>query len=216
MFDLRPGAGGPSNTNHRFHMPSSFSSKQLLTAAIDAVIVLAAAGHETFAWAHWPVYAAALAAQLTLSTLFACLRDRIDDGQGPPLRDVMGVPTAMDVILTFPALSIAAVAGDAPLGTALTWAALLTIAAGILSERNGRPTRATERDAMPGCATSRSATCADRRLPRQPPGSSTITPAPPIAGAVLSSRRLTVRGSSCLVGESSPATTAGVSIAIAG
>jgi hypothetical protein len=140
-------------------MPPSFSSKQVLAAVIDAVIVLAAAGHETFAWSNWPVYAAALAAQLTLSTLFACLRDRIHDGQGPPLRDVMGVPTAMHVILTLPALSIAAVAGDA-LGTALTWAALLTIAAGILSERNDRPIRATERHAMSGCATSRSATCA--------------------------------------------------------
>lgn len=197
-------------------MPSSFSSKQLLTAAIDAVIVLAAAGHETFAWAHWPVYAAALAAQLILSTLFACLRDRIHDGQKPPLRDVMGVPTAMDVILTLPALSIAAVAGNAPFGDALTWAALLTIAAGILSERNARPIRATERHAEPGCASSRSATCAERRLPRQRLGSSTITPAPPIAGAVVRSRRLTARGSSCLVGESSPATTGGVLIAFAG
>lgn len=147
-------------------MPSSFSSKQLLTAAIDAVIVLAAAGHETFAWAHWPVYAAALAAQLTLSTLFACLRDRIHDGQKPPLRDVMGVPTAMEVILTLPALSIAAVAGNASFGDALTWAALLTIAAGILSERNARPIRATERHAEPGCASSRSATDDRRSLDR--------------------------------------------------
>jgi hypothetical protein len=136
-------------------MPSSYSAKQVLAATIDAVIVLAAAAHETFAWEHWPVYAAALAAQLILSTLFASLRDRVLDGQGPPLCDLMGVPTAMDVILTLPSLSIAAVAGDAPLGTALTWAALLTIAAGILSERSDRPVRATERYAQPGCATSR-------------------------------------------------------------
>jgi hypothetical protein len=141
---------GRSNTSKWSYMPSSFTAKQVLAATIDAVIVLAAAGHETFAWSHWPVYVGALAAQLVLSTLFSWLRDRRHDGEGPPLCDLVGLPTAIDVILTLPALSIAAAAGDAPIGTTLMWAALLTIAAGILSERDARPLPATQPCATAG------------------------------------------------------------------
>ena len=60
------------------------------------------------------------------------------DGARQALRDVVGVPSVVDLVLTVPALSIAAVALQAPVGAALTCAALLVIAGGFSSQRSGR------------------------------------------------------------------------------
>jgi diguanylate cyclase (GGDEF)-like protein len=66
------------------------------------------------------------------------VRVRLFDGARQPLRDVIGVPSVVDIVLTVPALSIAAVALQAPVGAALTCAALLVIAGGFSSQRSGR------------------------------------------------------------------------------
>jgi hypothetical protein len=166
---------------------------------LGPVLVLGAADDATFAWAHWPVYAAALAAQLALSTLFACLRVRLHDGERLALGDVVGLPTVIDIVLTLPALSIAAAAGEAPIGAALTWAALLAVAAGILSERAERSTSQIE-----GSTPGRAAPCVATRSPARPPRrtlpSSMLTPRShaPGAGAPARSRRSPGCGSTCL------------------
>lgn len=195
-------------------MASSSKAKQALAAAIDAVLVLAAAAHETFSWEHWRVYAAALAAQLVLSTVCTCVRVRVHDGKLPQARAAVGVLTVFDIILTLPALSVAAAAGGAPIGAAVTWAALLAIGAGVMSERSGRSSTAIP--PMPDCATSRSA-CSQRRSPRRTAGSSTFAPGShsPRAGAAGRARRSTNSGSSCLAARSTPPATAGTSCAAA-
>lgn len=163
---------------------------------LGPVLVLGVANQATFAWGHWPVYAGALAAQLTLSTLFASLRSRLH-GNGPaPLRDIVGLTTLLDIVLTLPALSIAAASGDAPIGAALTWAALLAIVAGTLSERAHRSTSAGE-------STSSGATsCGVVRTPRRrrPARTPALTPRSRTLSseAAWRSRRSTSRGSSCL------------------
>jgi hypothetical protein len=164
---------------------------------LGPVLVLGAADHATFAWAHWPVYAGALAAQLALSTLFSWLRVRLHDGERPSLRDVVGLPTVIEIILTLPALSIAAAAGDAPIGAALTWAALLAIAAGILSERSDR---ATSPIAESPAARAASCLTTRARLPRRAAAPSTFTPRShtPSAAAAARPRRSTSCGSPCL------------------
>jgi diguanylate cyclase (GGDEF)-like protein len=106
--------------------------------AFGPVLVLAAAGHEQFSWTHWPVYALALAAQLAVNALSGCIRFRLQVGERPQLRDVVGVTSGIDVVLTFPALSITAQAHDAPLAAALTAAATLAIARGFTAERSRR------------------------------------------------------------------------------
>ncbi|MEY2512691.1 MAG: hypothetical protein QOJ89_49 [bacterium] len=170
---------------------------------LGPVLVLGAANHATFAWAHWPVYAVALAAQLALSALFACLRVRLHDGERLALRDVAGLPTVIDIVLTLPALSIAAAAGDAPIGAALTWAALLAIAAGILSERGERSPSPIEEP-----ASSRVTPCVATRPPvRLPPrasGSPAFAPRwhTPSAEAAVMSRRSSSCGASRLAAQS--------------
>jgi hypothetical protein len=151
---------------------------------LGPVLVLGVADQATFAWGHWPVYAAALAAQLTLSTLLACLRARLHGGGRPPLGDVVGLMTVIDIVLTLPALSIAAAAGDAPIGAALTWAALLSIAAGILSERG-------ERSASKAAASGGATSCGvstPRRAPLRTPRSPAFTPRPRAPGAEAAPR----------------------------
>ncbi|MEA2232989.1 MAG: hypothetical protein QOD83_2805 [Solirubrobacteraceae bacterium] len=106
--------------------------------ALGPVLVLAAAGHDTFAWAHWPVYATALAAQLAVNALCGCVRARLHAGDRTPLRDVVAVTSAIDIILAMPALSVAAVALQAPVAAALTCAAMLVISGGFTSQRSGR------------------------------------------------------------------------------
>jgi hypothetical protein len=162
---------------------------------LGPVLVLGAANHATFAWEHWPVYVGALAAQLALSTLFGCLRVRLHVGERPPLRDIVGLPTVIDIVLTLPALSIAAAAGDAPIGAALTWAALLAVAAGILSERGARSASAPE-GSRSGYATS----CGVTRAPGRSPHPSTSTPRALRLGndGASRSRRSASCGSSCL------------------
>jgi hypothetical protein len=196
-------------------MAASFTTKSVLAAAIDAVLVLAAAAHETFSWTHWPVYAAALAAQFVLSTLFAFLRGRLDAGERPPLRNVTGLPTVIDLILTLPALSVAAAAGDAPIGAGLTWAALFAIAAGVLSGRSDDSVPATQGAGKLGYETSPSATSAQTRGPRQTPGSSTLTHGSRAqsAGAAGRPRRSAGFGSPCFVSRCTSRTTAGTTIA---
>ena len=188
-------------------MASSSTAKQLIAAAIDAVLVIAAAAHESFAWEHWPVYAGALGAQLVLSTLCAFLRVRLQEGQRPPLRESVGLLTVVDIILTLPALSIAAAAGGAPIDAAVTWAALLAIGAAVMSERSGGPASAIAPES--GCATPRSA-CSQRRVSRRTPGSSTLAPGShsPSVGAAARSRRLTGSASPCYAGRSTPASAA--------
>lgn len=170
---------------------------------LGPVLVLAAADHAAFAWGHWPVYAGALAAQLVLSTLFGCLRVRLHGGERSPLRDLVRLPTVIDIVLTLPALSIAAAAGDAPVGAALTWAALLAVAAGILSERADRSSTAPE-GATSGHATSCAVNRAPRRSPRRTPRPSTLTPRShwPTTKAASRLRRSTGCGSSCLAARS--------------
>jgi hypothetical protein len=198
-------------------MASFFSAKHILTLAIDAVLVLAAACHETFAWTHWPVYAAALCAQLVLNTLFEYVRARLHDDERPRRRVIAGLPTVVEITLMLPALSVAAVADDAPSGAALTWAALFAIAAGVLSERSGRSTSATPSSAKPGRAMSLGAACSHRRLPRRRPGSSTFTPSSclPRAGAAERSRRSIDRDASCVQARSARPPNGGMSAAAA-
>lgn len=169
---------------------------------LGPVLVLGAANHATFAWGHWPVYAGALAAQLALSTLIGCLRVRLHGGERPPLGDVVGLPTVIDIVLTLPALSIAAAAGDAPIGAALTWAALLAVAAGILSKRGACATSATE-SSRSSYATSCAVTRAPGRLPR--PSASTPRTLPSRMDAVSRSRRSASCASSCLAARSKAA-----------
>ncbi|MDX6720883.1 MAG: hypothetical protein QOJ63_3137 [Solirubrobacteraceae bacterium] len=171
---------------------------------LGPVIVLGAADYATFAWAHWPVYVAALAAQLALSTLFACLRVRLHDGEWLALRDVVGLPTLIDIILTLPALSIAAAAGDAPIGAALTWAALLAIAAGILSERGDRSTNRADKP-TPAPVTPRVAARPATRAPRRATRPSTFVPRSHAMGAEASrSRRSPSCAARCLATRSKP------------
>jgi hypothetical protein len=195
-------------------MASSSKAKQALAAAIDAVLVLAAAAHETFSWEHWRVYAAALAAQLVLSTVCTCVRVRVHDGKLPPARAAVGLLTVFDIILTLPALSVAAAAGGAPIDAAVTWAALLAIGAGVMSERSGQLTRAIR--PKPDCAMSRSA-CTQRRLPRRAAASPPFAPGSysTSAGAAGRSRRSTGTGSKCVVARATPQATAGSSCATA-
>jgi hypothetical protein len=173
---------------------------------LGPVLVLGAANQATFAWGHWPVYAGALAAQLSLSTLLACLRARLHGAERPPLGDVVGLTTVVDIVLTLPALSIAAAAGDAPIGAALTWAALLAVAAGILSERADRPTSRTA-VSRPGDATSCGVVSTARRSPLRAPRSSAFAQRSRAPGAEAASRprRSTSCASSCLAARSETA-----------
>jgi diguanylate cyclase (GGDEF)-like protein len=106
--------------------------------SLGPVLVLAATAPETFAWASWPVYGVALAAQLAVTALCTCTRDVLLTGQPQQLRDIVVVVSVVDIMLTMPALSVAAVAGEAPVGAALTLATLLVIAGGFTSQRSGR------------------------------------------------------------------------------
>lgn len=108
--------------------------------AIGPVVVLAAAGHDTFAWTWWPVYVAAIAAQIVVNAISGYVRARLADGAPPPLADVLGLPALIDITLTLPALTAIAVAADAPLAAALTLLTLLGIAGGVSSEHSGRLT----------------------------------------------------------------------------
>jgi diguanylate cyclase (GGDEF)-like protein len=106
--------------------------------SLGPVLVLAAAGPETFAWAYWPVYGVALAAQLAVTALCTCTRDPLLAGESQQLRDIVVYVSAVDIMLTLPALSVTAVASQAPVGAALTLATLLAIAGGFTSQRSGR------------------------------------------------------------------------------
>jgi signal transduction histidine kinase len=104
---------------------------------LGPVLVLAAAGHDTFGWEHWPVYVIALAAQLVLDSVVGCVRVRFLEGEWWPLR-VVGAAALVDVALSLPALAAVAAAGDAPVGAVLILVALLAIAGGFTSQRSGR------------------------------------------------------------------------------
>ena len=106
--------------------------------SVGPVLVLSVAGHDSFAWEHWPVYALALAAQLAVDALAGYVRIRLYEDERPRPREVWGVPAAIDLVLTAPALSVVAVADDAPVAAVLTCAALLIVARGFTSERRGR------------------------------------------------------------------------------
>jgi diguanylate cyclase (GGDEF)-like protein len=106
--------------------------------ALGPVLVLAAAGPMTFSWANWPVYGLALTAQLAVTALCTCTRDLLLTDQPQPLRDIVVVVSVVDIMLTLPALSVAAVAVEAPVGAALTLATLLAMAGGFTSQRSGR------------------------------------------------------------------------------
>ena len=106
--------------------------------ALGPVAILVAAGHNTFDWSHWPLYMAAVAAQIAINAAAGYARTRLAEGAPPPLADVLGVPALIDVTLAVPALTAVAVASDAPVAAALTLLALLAVARGVSSEHSGR------------------------------------------------------------------------------
>lgn len=106
--------------------------------AVGPVLVLALAGSAAFSWGDWPVYAGALGAQIAANTLAGGLRQRLHDGAWPALHDLLWVPAAIDATLTLPALTVVAVASDAPVAAALTIGALLIVARGFTSEHSSR------------------------------------------------------------------------------
>src|ERR671924_1977317 len=88
--------------------------------AVGPVVVLAAAGERPFAWAHWPLYAAALGAQFALDYSSAAIRQWLALGVRPRAQ------------LRFMAMVYAVDAALAPVGLALAavqhvWAPLLGI-----------------------------------------------------------------------------------------
>jgi signal transduction histidine kinase len=101
-------------------------------------VVLAVAGHHAFSWGHWPVYAAAMAAQLVANIAYSVARIRLHLGRGLPAGESLRAPTLIDIVLSVPALGVVAVAGDAPVAAALIAAALLAIASGFTSEHRHR------------------------------------------------------------------------------
>ncbi|MEY2513834.1 MAG: hypothetical protein QOJ89_1192 [bacterium] len=106
--------------------------------ALGPVLVLAAAGHNAFAWEYAPVYVAALAAQLVINSLYTLARVRLFEGERIPLRAAHSAPAVIDILLSVPALGVVAVAGDAPFAAALMLGVLLVIANGVTSERSAR------------------------------------------------------------------------------
>jgi HD-GYP domain-containing protein (c-di-GMP phosphodiesterase class II) len=88
--------------------------------AVGPVVVLAAAGERPFAWAHWPLYAAALGAQFALDYSSAAIRQWLALGVRPRAQ------------LRFMAMVYAVDAALAPVGLALAavhrvWAPLLGV-----------------------------------------------------------------------------------------
>jgi signal transduction histidine kinase len=106
--------------------------------ALAPLVVLAVAGHDTFTWNDWPLYTAALAAQLVFGTLFTVVRVRLLEGDQVPAREVLSAPLVIDIVLSLPALGVVAIAGDAPVAASVMLIALLVIAGGFTSERGGR------------------------------------------------------------------------------
>jgi len=105
--------------------------------AIAPVLVLAVAGNPEFAWDYWPIYVAALAAQLISNVLISVVRERLVIGAWLDPESIRS-PIAIDVVLSVPALGVVAIAGDAPVAAALMVAALLAMATGFTSERSRR------------------------------------------------------------------------------
>ncbi|MDX6683247.1 MAG: hypothetical protein QOG94_3286 [Solirubrobacteraceae bacterium] len=106
--------------------------------AFGPVLVLAAADGATPALGNWPLYVVALAAQLAIDPLLHACAFAPPEGKRRPLRAVVVVVCTVDVMLSLPAFSVVVVAGQAPVGAALTLAALLVIAGGFTRERSGR------------------------------------------------------------------------------
>jgi diguanylate cyclase (GGDEF)-like protein len=106
--------------------------------AFGPVLVLAAAGGGDPALGNWPIYVVALAAQLAIDPLLHACADAPLEGQRRPLREIVVVVGAVDVMLSLPAFSVVAMAEQAPVGAALTLAALLVIAGGFTRERRRR------------------------------------------------------------------------------
>jgi signal transduction histidine kinase len=106
--------------------------------ALAPLLVLAVAGHPTFTWHDWPLYVTALAAQMVFGALFTMVRVRVLEGDRVLLREALGAPLLIDVVVSLPALGVVAVAGDAPVAASLMLIALLVIAGGFTSERGGR------------------------------------------------------------------------------
>jgi signal transduction histidine kinase len=106
--------------------------------ALAPVLVLGVAAPGAFGWEHWPVYVAALGAQLAGNALFSLVRLRLTEGDLGDPREVLGAPAVIDSVLSLPALAVVAIALDAPVAASLTLVALLVIAGGFTSEHRAR------------------------------------------------------------------------------
>jgi putative nucleotidyltransferase with HDIG domain len=106
--------------------------------ALAPALVIVAAGAQLPEWAHWPVYAAALAAQLALDTAVFAARGRVC--LELPLSEVrreMGLGPRVDVLLAPIGLLAAIAAADAPAASLLVLA-LVPLLVGFERERESR------------------------------------------------------------------------------
>ena len=106
--------------------------------AMAPVLVLAAAGHQEFAWAHWPIYVLALAAQIAIDALTALARLCLHFDVRLSLRGVVALPSVIDAVLTVPALGVVAISSSPRRPRPSSRRRCCSIAPGFTSERSRR------------------------------------------------------------------------------
>jgi putative nucleotidyltransferase with HDIG domain len=112
--------------------------------AIPPTLVLLLAGTQTATWSHWPIFVAALAAQLIFDPLFATIREWITLGVSPRLQPQLADLVLLVDLLLAPVGFMAALVGTENSGGWLLVLPLLGLIAFFARERQARIDHALE------------------------------------------------------------------------